>query len=100
MSALTEAIALVLIVRTERDRAMDGYFVDRYEEWRRVRFEADAAAPASLEAAGAVIRTGGPTVAIKFAGIQSTSTCGLGGAIGNWLTSARRKRDAQAGGAQ
>lgn len=93
MSALIDAIALVESARADWDAAMQGrvFATKDYADWRRTRLDAEAAATARLEAAGAVIRRAGPVEAIKFAGIQSTSTCGLLGAIGNWLTSARRK---------
>lgn len=96
MSDLETAIGKVAQARAVLDGAGGCKDGADYHAWReRVRI-AEAAARRMLEAAGAKITDGsGSTTTLSCAGMRSTSTMGLPGAVSNWLTAARARSAAQ-----
>ena len=93
MSDLKTAIAQVEVIIADWGAATEGTSPTRdYDEWRRVRRAAEDDAMAKLLRAGAIICDGtGSVVAIRLWGLRSTSTCGLNGAVHNWLRLAATK---------
>ncbi|MBN9078228.1 MAG: hypothetical protein BGN87_06420 [Rhizobiales bacterium 65-79] len=62
-----------------------------YETYRNTCRSADSALELAVVQIGATIRDKSSETAVRIAGIRSTSTMGLGGALRNWLTAARNK---------
>jgi len=62
-----------------------------YDTYRNTCRSADSALELAVVQIGAAIRDKGSETAVRIAGVRSTSTMGLGGALRNWLTAARRK---------
>ena len=87
---LQEAIAFVTAERALILEATAGFTHENFNEWRRKRDEAKAAAISRLTAVGAVIRDDWQGTAIKLVGIRCTCTGGLSGALGNWIARAQR----------
>lgn len=74
--------------------ALEGInLITNYDQYRRTRNAADSALELAVVQIGAVIgrRGGSYDTSFKLAGIRSTSTSGLGGAVRNWLTAVRKK---------
>ncbi|MBN9066725.1 MAG: hypothetical protein J0H60_09730 [Rhizobiales bacterium] len=62
-----------------------------YDTYCNTRRSADSALELAVVQIGAAIRDKGSETAVRIAGIRSTSTMGLSGALSNWLTAARKK---------
>lgn len=88
-----EAIALVRNERSALAKVLAecGYMAGGFDEWRRKRDEASAAAITHLTEAGAVVRDDWRGTVLKFDGIRCSSTGGIAGALGNWLARAKRE---------
>jgi hypothetical protein len=87
----TEAIALVKEQLRAVTEGAAGYSHENWNDWRRKRDEANAAAIAALTAAGATVRDDWRGTALKFDGLRVTCTGGIGGALNNWLARAERE---------
>lgn len=75
-------------------KAASGGFAggEQYPAWRRRHDDAIAALVRELEREGAAFTYRPPhDHAVRLAGIRSSSTGGSFGAVGNWLTAARKK---------
>ncbi|PHQ63550.1 MAG: hypothetical protein COC10_05630 [Sphingobium sp.] len=92
---LAQSIALVDRMLTQNRAATDGMSaLGDYDRWIKARNEAEESSRAALVAVGATVKVNWNGATIHFAGIRSTSTGGLPGAMGNWLRAAR-DRDAR-----
>jgi hypothetical protein len=89
---LPAALPIVERAVAEHDAATAPFKMSSdYDAWRNARRKADAAATLHLSQLGAAIRDDWQGAAIRFAGVRSTSTGSLIGALSNWLTAARKK---------
>lgn len=89
--SLAEAIALVEAGLEDAARAA-GNFGDDPSEWHRRHRHEILALSCRLEASvGAWIMEGWSASVVKIAGISSSSTTGVAGALRNWMKAARAR---------
>lgn len=88
---LPDLIARVEAARTDVNQAAGAFSHKNYDGWRRRSDQAVAKASAELTALGAVIKDNLNGPSIRLGGIRSASTMGFEGALGNWLTAARKR---------
>lgn len=69
-----------------------------YEEWKRIRTEAQAQSVAILVSIGFSLMPSSSDAWVRFGGVRSTSTTGLHGALGNWLRAARARLETMEAG--
>ena len=91
MTGLSSAIALVERQVAAMGKVSAGFSTHRYSEWAARRRATADAVETALVAAGATIKEDWRGATMKLAGIRATSTCGLDGALNNWLVAARRQ---------
>jgi len=93
MSALPDAIRDIeaILGRMNAARNAAPSILDDYDGHRRATAEMKVVASAALEALGAKIRDRFDGVTVRHAGVSSSSTSGLPGALQNWLRAARRR---------
>ena len=92
---LASLVAAVEKIKKAHSDAWPDPFV-KHEEWRARVNAANGAAITALRALGAHVKDDWREVALKLGGRRSTSTSGVGGAMSNWLTAARKRLEEQA----
>lgn len=90
-SNLSIAIARTEALLAEADAKAGTYADDPSGYHARLRFELDRIGNLLANEFGARINDRWDGAAIRMAGIRSSSTMGLGDALRNWLTAARKR---------
>lgn len=62
-----------------------------FSNWQKRQLEVTAVVIAKLKAEGAKVVENGSETRFAFAGVRSTSTMGLSGALRNWRTAAQKR---------
>ncbi|MBB5987412.1 hypothetical protein [Sphingobium lignivorans] len=93
---LANAIARMERVLIDHGKATANLRADTdYDAWWSARKAVDKMSTDALTSAGAAVTSDWRGAAIRLAGVRSTSTCGLRGAMTNWLRLARDRHARQ-----
>jgi hypothetical protein len=89
---LSAAFPVVERAVAEHSKALQGVSALKdYDTYRNTCRSADSALELAVVQIGGVVRDKGSETAVRVAGIRATSTMGLGSALSNWLTAARKR---------
>lgn len=96
IAALADTIITVAAMLADAEKAA-GTFADDPQNWHaRHRHEMDKLAVLLRSTLGARIDDRWDRAAVRIAGVRSSSTSGLAGALGNWIRAAEKRLEREA----